>query len=68
MSVVIKTKGQMIAPAVRLKSNVNPSMLMWAGFNPSVASPEKIFTPMISATIAFVRNIPLRMMKSLFFL
>ena len=66
MSVVRKTTGQIMTPAVRLKlSGFSSRILIWAGSNPIVSSSEKIFTPIISAIMAFVRKIPLKMMKRL---
>ena len=48
MSVVTNTTGQMSTPAVRLPGN------------PISLSAEKILTPMISASSAFTRKMPLR--------
>lgn len=66
MSVVIKTMGQTITPAVRLKSRTKSSKSwIFAGERPKIDSAEKIFMPIISATMAFVMKIEQRMMNKI---
>lgn len=64
MSVVIKTIGHTITPAVRLKSRTKSSKSwIFAGGMPKIDSAEKIFMPIISATMAFVMKIEQRIMN-----
>src|SRR4051794_26871304 len=69
ISVVTNTIGQIMTPAVKLKFKKRPSMICkFNGGKPKKASKEMIFTPIISANIALVRNMEESMMYKLVFL
>jgi len=57
------TTGHNNTPQVRLKEYSPPNKRMAAGFQPSVASRENIFTPINSAIRAVEIKIPARMMN-----
>ena len=66
MSVMTKTTGQSRTPVVRLKPKPSvPNKRKLNGDMPKVASKEKIFTPMNSATMAFVMKNPPKMKSSI---